>query len=812
MALIRIGESLHCHIPAVQQSARRWLCGDALDREASRRHLVGLVKDQVESGAHYLDVNVDNFLTEGGMGREGAQRIFDHLLGLILEHGGGTPPCVDSSDPELLVWGLRRYQERSGGQGRPPLINSVSVSRCEPLALRHHFPFCAIGMLLERVGGDSAGFTDIAGPEVYHETARAIFDRARQAGFAATEVFFDPTVGPLGADMVGYTRRTFEGIRGIRSDAEMAGVHICIGLSNCSDGLPRRVAVNRAYLREAMEYGVDAAILDVTQVRGEDLVDGRILRLIRRILQGDEGDPLSLLVDYAQAYPRSRPYRQRQPLPDPFGQGLGDPSHATYVLEVVPAESSVEQVYAMAEAARDTPLTLSIADSPGSSRVPAPDIVGVEVGRIMGRQPVVCLSGKSGDRHGLTQRLLGLYHHGLRQFLAVTGEYPFGGRPSFDLDSVTLLAALTALGRGLDFPALLPRPGGALPGITAGAAVSPFKYSEADLWGQYLKLWKKHQAGARYFVTQAGFDLRKFHELKLYAARAGMEDVPLLGTVLLLTPQALTPQALRAQCNLHAAGVVIPDDLRQKYQGKLLSREEQARIRQMGFTELAEYQRRLAVRRAALLADILVRGLGYRGIELAGVPDVETALEILEGAHGLESHTWRDSLEEYRDGDGKRRMDLSRKGGFYLFPEGEDGLLADGPLQGADRAAYQRPTAPPQWSHPAFLEPGRDAADTGDGAWRRGLDLFAEAAAGAPPPGTGVAVVGLEELWPAGPGACAKRLLNGPCGGSDGNGMCEVFPERRCHWGRVLECALVAGAPGHLSRIQLPVEPPLPDA
>ena len=32
MRLIRIGEDLHCHIPNVQASARRWLCGDALDR------------------------------------------------------------------------------------------------------------------------------------------------------------------------------------------------------------------------------------------------------------------------------------------------------------------------------------------------------------------------------------------------------------------------------------------------------------------------------------------------------------------------------------------------------------------------------------------------------------------------------------------------------------------------------------------------------------------------------------------------------------------------------------------------------------
>lgn len=32
---------------------------------------------------------------------------------------------------------------------------------------------------------------------------------------------------------------------------------------------------------------------------------------------------------------------------------------------------------------------------------------------------------------------------------------------------------------------------------------------------------------------------------------------------------------------------------------------------------------------------------------------------------------------------------------------------------------------------------------------------------------------------------CAKRLRNGPCGGTRPNGYCEVFPERKCVWYRI---------------------------
>lgn len=814
MGLIRIGELLHCHIPSVQKSARRWLCGDALDRIAGERHLVQLVKDQAEAGADYLDVNVDDFLTDPAAGREGALRVLGHILELIGCHGKGIPACIDSSDPGVLEVGLRRYYELRGPNAPSPLVNSVAVSRLETLSLRKQHRFSVIGMLLEKVGATSA-FTEVAGPEAYHETARFLFDRAREAGFAPEEIFFDPTVGPLGADMVGYTRRTFEGIRSIRSDPDIAGAHVCIGLSNCSDGLPRRTAINRAYLRVAMEYGLDAAILDVTQVTGQDPVDPRILNLVRQIAEPESADALSLLVDYVQAHPRRRAPKPRLPLPDPFREALQDPARRAYILEMAPSEGNVDQIYAMAEAARETPFTFSITDTPGGNRAPGPDVIGVEVGRIMGRQPIVNLSCKSDDRDGLIRRVLGLHSQGLRNFFAVTGDYPARGRASFDLDSVTLLMAMTALRRGLEFPGLLPRPGKALEGLIAGAAVSPFKYREADLWGQYHKMWKKRRAGADYFITQVGYDVRKFHELRLFMNRAGLGDAPVIASVFLLTPQV----ALAFE-RIHVAGVVIPEDLRDKYRGKLASRKERGRLKKMSFSELADHQRRLSLRRAALLTDILTRGLGYRGVDLAGVAKLEDALEILEMIRELEACDWRESYAEYREGDGEREIRFAPDRTFYLFPDGEDGLLKDGPVQTADRGRYPETSRMMAWLHRTFFEPGtaghdllsRVAGGPENGGLAR-LTAFLERTIKAEALGCEMCgdcrIADLSYLCPEPERGCAKRLLNGPCGGADVRGMCEVHPERRCYWGEVIERTLRTDGLDGLSAFQPPKDPRL---
>ncbi|MDP6698234.1 MAG: methylenetetrahydrofolate reductase C-terminal domain-containing protein [Candidatus Latescibacteria bacterium] len=811
MALIRIGETLHCHIPAVQASARRLLLGDALDREAGERHLRRIVRDQ--AGADYMDINVDDFLVEEGIGPEGSRQILGLILDLIARCGGGIAPCIDSSDPEILTWGLERYYQ-VGRDQRPPLLNSVTVSRLDALSLRAHYPFAVVGMLLEQVGSVS-GFTEIAGPEVYHQTARHLFERARRAGFAPDEIFFDPTVGPLGADMVGYTRRTFEGIRNIRSDPEMEGVHVCLGLSNCSEGLPRRLAVNRAYLRVAMEYGADAAIADVLRISGEDLVDGRLLRLIRQVVEGDPDDALTLLVDYAQGHPRPAQSRRREPLPDAFGQSLDDSRQPVYVLETVPGEANVEQILEMAEAARDTPFTLSVTDTPGGHRAPGPDALALEVGRITGRQPIVNLSCKSDDRNGLFQRALALYHQGLRHVFAVTGDYPQHGRASFDLDAVTLLMALDGLRRGLDYPSLQPRPGGALPGLRLGAAVSPFKYLESDLWGQYLKLWKKRRAGADYFITQLGFDVAKFHELKLYMQRANMADVPVLGMVYFLTPQVL-----KILDRVHVAGVVIPDELKQKYQGKLLPKGERNRLRKLGFAELAEHQHHFSVRQAALLADILVRGLGYRGVDFGGITAIDDALEILEIIDQLQDKAWRENLEEYREGKGQQPLRPSPEAGFYLFPENGDGLLRDGPLQSADRRDYVGASRKMERLHGLFFEKDRGlqpllkwmVSGPAEGRRQRLVDRLESAlktgALGCETCGD-CRIADLHYMCPEPTRGCAKRLLNGPCGGADVDGMCEVHPQRRCYWGRVLEAALHCGDCADLAPIQPPKDPQL---
>jgi len=67
----------------------------------------------------------------------------------------------------------------------------------------------------------------------------------------------------------GYTYRAFETIKKIKSNPKMKGVHCSLGVSNSVRDLPgRKIGVCRAYVAKAMEYGLDAAIVNVAHHYG----------------------------------------------------------------------------------------------------------------------------------------------------------------------------------------------------------------------------------------------------------------------------------------------------------------------------------------------------------------------------------------------------------------------------------------------------------------------------------------------------------------------------------------------------------------
>ena len=272
--LISIGESIHASIPKTGKIMKQLaeLGDDAYTRESAPLDYVkALIESQVADGADYIAVNLDAF------GEDDPQIAVDMMveyINLVRKWGGGVPVCVDSSDNNVLIAGLKEWY-RTGRQLRQPLINSVKTYTIEQiLPSKKEFDFAFIGLLVGE--GMPTGPGGSHSVDELYSLATQIFDAAvSRFSFKPEEIFFDTTVFPLAIDMPmepnvpGYTYRTFETIKKIKGDPKMKDVHCSLGVSNCARDLPaRKVGVCRAYVAKAMEYGLDAGIVNVAHKFG----------------------------------------------------------------------------------------------------------------------------------------------------------------------------------------------------------------------------------------------------------------------------------------------------------------------------------------------------------------------------------------------------------------------------------------------------------------------------------------------------------------------------------------------------------------
>ncbi|MCD6232687.1 methylenetetrahydrofolate reductase [Candidatus Aerophobetes bacterium] len=167
-----------------------------------------------------------------------------------------------------------------------------------------------------------------------------------------------------------------------------------------------------------------------------------------------------------------------------------------------------------------------------------------------GLEPIFQITCRDRNRLALQSDLLSAYVLGIRNVLVLTGDHPILGdhpeaKPVFDLDSVSLLKVASTLGEGEDMK------GNKLDGkpeFLLGAVVNP---GADPLELQLMKMEKKIEVGAKFFQTQAIYDLRKFEE---FMKKVEKYKVPILGGIVLLKSAGMAKYM-----NEKVAGVSVPE-------------------------------------------------------------------------------------------------------------------------------------------------------------------------------------------------------------------------------------------------------------
>jgi 5-methyltetrahydrofolate--homocysteine methyltransferase len=216
---------------------------------------------QVEAGAEFLDVNID--ATQNLQVKREEMLAFLPELIPALQEVAKVPLCFDNPRVDFHRVALEHYDPSIGG---PAIINSLAASRErleEMIELVRHFKTWAIVMASERFieGGSVQCFT----PPDAHDAARQLVEKLHaEVGCENDRLMIDPGLPPVGADTYGLVNLGLDAMRLIRKDPDLAGVHISVGLTNFSWGIPKefRAPIEDAYLTLAVDAGLDMALVN----------------------------------------------------------------------------------------------------------------------------------------------------------------------------------------------------------------------------------------------------------------------------------------------------------------------------------------------------------------------------------------------------------------------------------------------------------------------------------------------------------------------------------------------------------------------
>ena len=424
---------------------------------------------------------------------------------------------------------------------------------------------------------------------------------------------------------------------------------------------------------------------------------------------------------------------------------------------------------------------ISITDNPGGGPMLPPDWLAGLVAEHRNRV-VLHLTCKDMNRSGLEAAAWRYASEGFQNILAITGDYPtggFGGRaePVFDLDSVALVTLLRSMNAGLEVtgrggkPETLPKTD-----FFIGCVVSPFKRHERELLPQYFKLVRKIAAGAQWVVPQLGYDMRKFHEVKLFLEARGITNIPIIGNVYLLSKGVA-----KLFNSGKLAGCVVSNELLRKIETYAAGPDKGKRFCQ----ELAAKQ--LAV----------FKGLGFAAGYIGGIHKADGFGPIIELAESYKPDDCRDFIRE---------IQFSQPDEFFLFDHDRITCMSD--ASRISRSYLASLKDPPKSKEAGFhyrlsrcvhsLAFTRDKAlypylvrlyarwDKKPGFLSRMAYRIEKASK--------LAMYGCKDcgdcslpdcayLCPK--NVCSKNGRNGPCGGS-ADGRCEL-DDKECFWARIYE-------------------------
>jgi 5-methyltetrahydrofolate--homocysteine methyltransferase len=243
--------------------------------------ILALAKRLVNEGSHMLDLCT---AVVGEDEKAYMANVLDKVATRV-----PAPILIDSTEADVIEEALKRIPGKA-------IINSINLedgekrtARVLPLAKKYGAAVICLTI-------DEAGMALTAERKV--AIARRIYDLATQKyGMRPMDLIFDALTLPVSTGQEDYRTaglETLKAVQGIKRD--LPEVKTLLGVSNISFGLnpyPRRV-LNSVFMYEAVNYGLDMAIVNYSKIYPLHRIPAAELELARKLVYCDAsaGDPL----------------------------------------------------------------------------------------------------------------------------------------------------------------------------------------------------------------------------------------------------------------------------------------------------------------------------------------------------------------------------------------------------------------------------------------------------------------------------------------------------------------------------------------
>jgi 5-methyltetrahydrofolate--homocysteine methyltransferase len=254
---------------------------------------LAIARQQVESGANLIDINVDEALIDG----EATMVKFLNLIAAEPEISR-VPVMLDSSKWSVLEAGLKCIQ----GKG---VVNSISLKDGETEFLRRAKLLRLYGAAAVVMAFDEQGQAATRDEKVRICT-RAYQLLTERVGFPAEDIIFDPNILTVATGIEehnNYAVDFFEATRIIKQT--LPGAKVSGGVSNVSFSFrgnnPVREAIHTVFLYHAIRAGLDMAIVNAGMLGVYEEIPRDLRDLVEDVLLNRRPDATERLTAYADS-------------------------------------------------------------------------------------------------------------------------------------------------------------------------------------------------------------------------------------------------------------------------------------------------------------------------------------------------------------------------------------------------------------------------------------------------------------------------------------------------------------------------------